>query len=102
MSEKRKHRFVMMLSAAELDAVDDWRYANRITTRARAVRLLIAQAVGDTDAINLALHAAASQEREACARLAEDRAPATQDTLSDHVAEACEGIAAAIRARGAP
>lgn len=34
------------LTRDEKAAVDDWRYANRVPTRAFAVRLLVAQALG--------------------------------------------------------
>lgn len=34
-------KFQMMLSKAESDAVDDWRFANRIKSKAAAIRLLV-------------------------------------------------------------
>ena len=34
-------RLPLMVSRPEADAIDDWRFANRIRTRAEAVRLLI-------------------------------------------------------------
>ena len=37
----REHRIPIMFSDSELAAIDDWRFANRIATRADAVRRLI-------------------------------------------------------------
>ncbi|HEV7319434.1 MAG TPA: hypothetical protein VGO04_12600 [Ensifer sp.] len=34
-------RFHMAITAEEISAIDDWRYANRIPTRSEAVRQLV-------------------------------------------------------------
>ncbi|TPK70185.1 hypothetical protein FJ930_19645 [Mesorhizobium sp. B2-4-15] len=41
MVEARENRIPIMMSGAELNAIDDWRYANRVATRADAVRRLM-------------------------------------------------------------
>lgn len=42
MSEEPKDvRLPLMVSATEARAIDDWRFANRISTRAEAIRRLI-------------------------------------------------------------
>lgn len=43
---KRDVRFALMMSPAEVSAVDDWRFANRVATRAEAVRQLVQVALG--------------------------------------------------------
>lgn len=43
--ELRTRRTVLMLTAPELSRIDDWRFANRIATRAEAIRQLCAQAL---------------------------------------------------------
>lgn len=42
MVEARENRIPIMMSDAELNAIDDWRFANRVATRAEAVRRLMA------------------------------------------------------------
>lgn len=39
--EPRQNRIPFMMSDAELTAVDDWRFTNRIATRAEAIRRLV-------------------------------------------------------------
>lgn len=39
--EPRKNRVPFMLSDEELSAIDDWRFSNRIATRAEAIRRLV-------------------------------------------------------------
>ncbi|MEZ5669163.1 MAG: hypothetical protein R3F55_17325 [Alphaproteobacteria bacterium] len=39
--EVRTVKFQLMLSEAELGLIDDWRFANRMPTRAAAIRALI-------------------------------------------------------------
>lgn len=39
----RNIKFQMMMSKAESDAIDDWRFANRVTSKASAIRHLIAK-----------------------------------------------------------
>jgi hypothetical protein len=43
--EPRQNRIPFMLSDAELAAIDDWRFANRVATRAEAIRRLISSAL---------------------------------------------------------
>lgn len=38
---KRTERLQIMLALVELEAIDDWRYDNRIPTRAAAIRELL-------------------------------------------------------------
>lgn len=38
---KRSERLQIMLALVELEAIDDWRYDNRIPTRAAAIRELL-------------------------------------------------------------
>lgn len=47
--EPRQNRIPFMMSDAELEAVDEWRFANKIATRAEAIRRLcqIALAIDD-------------------------------------------------------
>ena len=40
MVEPRENRVHMMLSNSEMEAIDDWRFANRIATRSDAIRRL--------------------------------------------------------------
>lgn len=40
MSEPKDNRVPIMMSNVELDAVDDWRFKNRIATRSEAIRRL--------------------------------------------------------------
>ncbi len=40
MVKPREHRFHVMLSDAELEQLDSWRFANRVATRAEAMRRL--------------------------------------------------------------
>lgn len=42
MSNVRENRIPIMLNDDELSALDDWRFANRIGSRAAAIRTLIA------------------------------------------------------------
>ena len=39
--EKRAVKFQLMLSEAELEAIDDWSFKNRVRTRAQAIRRLV-------------------------------------------------------------
>lgn len=45
LSEGETVRLHMKISADELDAVDTWRYANRIPSRSEAIRLLVQKAL---------------------------------------------------------
>lgn len=38
--ERKSERFNMFVSRSELDAIDDWRFRNRIASRSEAVRQL--------------------------------------------------------------
>jgi len=40
-TETKEIRLPVMVSARERDAIDDWRFKNRVPTRAEAIRLLI-------------------------------------------------------------
>lgn len=40
MSEPRDNRIPIMMSDAEVKAIDDWRFENRISTRSEAIRRL--------------------------------------------------------------
>ncbi|TGS47556.1 MULTISPECIES: hypothetical protein [unclassified Mesorhizobium] len=42
MVEARENRIPIMMSDAELNAIDDWRFQHRVATRANAVRKLMA------------------------------------------------------------
>lgn len=37
----RENRIAVMLTDEELKAIDDWRFANRVATRAEAIRRLV-------------------------------------------------------------
>lgn len=39
--EPLNHRFQMMLTKSEVEAIDDWMFANRVRSRADAMRQLI-------------------------------------------------------------
>lgn len=39
-SELKDHRIPIMMTASEVEAIDDWRFKNRIGSRARAIREL--------------------------------------------------------------
>jgi len=39
--QKKTERLHVLISPAELDAIDDWRFKNRLGTRAKAVRRLV-------------------------------------------------------------
>lgn len=41
MDETKTERLHLLISPSELDAIDDWRFENRIATRAEAVRRLV-------------------------------------------------------------
>lgn len=43
--ELRTIKFQMMMSPAEAKWIDDWRYANRVPTKAEAIRRLIEMAM---------------------------------------------------------
>jgi hypothetical protein len=52
--EPRQNRIPFMMSDAELEAVDDWRFANKIATRAEAIRRLCQIGLGfDSEAAAL-------------------------------------------------
>lgn len=51
----RDVRFDMFMSKKELDAIDDWRFENRIGSRGEAVRQLIALGLDDKTNMVLAL-----------------------------------------------
>lgn len=38
MSDPRDHRIPIMMSAAEVKAIDDWSFENRVRTRSKAIR----------------------------------------------------------------
>jgi len=40
-AKERECRMHIMLSREELESIDDWRFASRVPTRAKAVRLLV-------------------------------------------------------------
>lgn len=43
--EQRIIKFQMMMSKSESDAIDDWRFANRVGSKAEAIRLLVQKAL---------------------------------------------------------
>lgn len=43
--EPRNKRVPIMLSQTELEAIDDWRFANRVATRSEAIRRLCIKAL---------------------------------------------------------
>lgn len=45
----RQNRVVMMMSDAELKAVDDWRFERRLASRGEAMRQLLSQALHDSE-----------------------------------------------------
>ena len=54
-ADKKTERLHMLISPAEIDAIDDWRFKKRLGTRAEAVRRLCQIALAldaETDAIN--------------------------------------------------
>ncbi len=44
--EKRDQRIPVMMTAADVKAIDDWSFANRIRSRGEAIRQLIAKGLG--------------------------------------------------------
>ena len=44
-TEPKDRRVVMMMTRSELKAVDDWRFARRISSRGEAMRQLVASAL---------------------------------------------------------
>ena len=46
---KRDKRIIIPLSQAEIDAIDDWRFAHRMPSRAETIRQLIADALDIQD-----------------------------------------------------
>lgn len=42
----RDRRLIVMVNDAEIEAIDEWRYRNRVETRAKAVRDLLGIALG--------------------------------------------------------
>ncbi|OAM84204.1 hypothetical protein [Devosia elaeis] len=42
----RDRRLIVMVNDAEVEAIDEWRYRNRVETRAKAVRDLLEIALG--------------------------------------------------------
>lgn len=47
--EKKDQRVPIMMSAAELAAVDDWRFRNRVSSRGEAIRQLIHKGLASAD-----------------------------------------------------
>lgn len=49
----RDVKLQLMMARSEIDAIDDWRFRHRITTRAAAIRILLKRGMaadrGDTD-----------------------------------------------------
>lgn len=43
--ELKTERVAMMMTASELAAIDDWRFENRLGSRAKAMRILIERAI---------------------------------------------------------
>lgn len=43
--ELKSERIAMMMTPTELDRIDTWRFANRIGSRAKAMRILIDRAL---------------------------------------------------------
>lgn len=41
METKRDERIIILFSVAELEAIDDWRFANRMPSRAAAIREML-------------------------------------------------------------
>ncbi|TIP87079.1 MAG: hypothetical protein E5X58_31145 [Mesorhizobium sp.] len=91
MVEARENRIPIMMSDAELNAIDDWRFANRVATRAEAVRRLMAAGMttlGDLEAFMAKANAAiddvaiAEQEIESfLGRLPKDEAISREQAL---------------------
>lgn len=54
MVKPRENRVPIMMSDAELKAVDDWRFANRVATRSEAVRRLVRIGLATDDWIDQA------------------------------------------------
>ncbi len=46
---KRTEKLQLMLSSAELDALDDWRFKHRMPTRAAAIRELLRRGLGTNE-----------------------------------------------------
>lgn len=46
-ADDRATRIIIPMLSTLLEAIDDWRYANRVPTRAEAVRRLIARGLAD-------------------------------------------------------
>jgi Arc/MetJ-type ribon-helix-helix transcriptional regulator len=45
MPEPKDQRIVTMMTAQDVDAIDTWRFANRIASRSEAIRLLVQKAL---------------------------------------------------------
>ena len=45
---KRDKRIIIPLSQAEVDAIDDWRFANRMPSRAEAIREMLRRLIEST------------------------------------------------------
>ncbi len=52
---KRTEKVQVMLDEQELQAIDDWRFDNRVPTRAAAIRELLRRGLGDGEAPRPAL-----------------------------------------------
>lgn len=78
MVEQRENRIHMYLSNEERDAIDDWRYANRVATRSEAIRrlcqigLTFDQSRSDLVATYMTAQDAATRIVELSKRAAED------------------------------
>jgi len=46
MTDKKDQRIPIMMTAAEVQAVDDWQFSNRVRSRGEAIRQLIALGLG--------------------------------------------------------
>ena len=47
--EKKDQRIPVMMTAAEVKAIDDWSFANRIRSRGEAVRQLVKKGLGRSE-----------------------------------------------------
>ncbi len=67
MSEPKDNRVPIMMSNAELDAIDDWRFKNRIATRSEAIRRLCQAGIIFDREIKPAMDMVMTQIRESIA-----------------------------------
>lgn len=102
-SELRDHSIILQQAAWNRSGTDqDYSISATLCEQAADTIASLRATLAERDAEIERMRADAASvaaEREACAKVAEGMAPATQDMLSTVTADWCEAIAAAIRSR---